>query len=95
MDPRTLSDPDVPSYSIRLPDNSSDSADWTVEGPPPIRSSSLPFCQFDPTQFNPTQGFKIRLQLMMPIRTLQHSILSATCDTGRVANTYPGEIHTR
>jgi len=32
---------------------------------------------------------------MMPIRILQHSILSATCDTGRVASAYPGGIHTR
>jgi len=52
---------------------------FTVEGPPPIRSSSLPFCV----------RFKIRLQLMMP------TTHPATLDTGRVANTYPGGISPR
>ena len=40
---------------------------FTVAGPPAIHSSSLPFCE----------RFKIRLQLMVPIRILQHSILGA------------------
>jgi len=32
---------------------------------------------------------------MLLIAKLQHSILSATCNTGRVANTYPDGISTR
>lgn len=52
---------------------------FTVEGPPPIRSSSLPFC----VRFN--QRFR---------RETPYT-LAATLDTGRVANTYPGGIPTR